>query len=267
MSSAAHRILVTGSAGAIGRVIAPALRARGHVVRGFDCVEHGGCDEVVVGDIADAAAVDRAVEGCNTVIHLAAEPNDAPLVEKLLQPNVIGLFRVMDAARRLGVRRVVLASSMQAVSGHKGLAMIRLEDGPAPLNHYALMKVWAEQMGEMYARRHGLEVMACRIGWFVRNTREARRMEETGAHSGYLSHDDAVRFFAASVEAPLPQRYHLVFVLSANAGKPCADLEPARRAVGYEPRDTYPQGLGFDPAAQHANHQHGHTPLAEGVGQ
>jgi uronate dehydrogenase len=247
VSETPRRILVTGSAGAIGRVIAPALRARGHFVRGFDCVEHGGCDETIAGDIADAAAVDRAVGGCDTLIHLAAEPNDAPFVEKLLQPNVVGLFRVMDAARRLGVKRVVLASSMQVVSGRAVRDRpVRVEDGPAPKNHYALMKVWAEHMGEMYARRYGLEVIAARIGWFVRNSGEARRLMQSKEYSGYLSHDDAARFFAAAVEATLTEPFHVLFVLSANEGRPAADVATARRVIGYEPRDAFPNGLSFD---------------------
>lgn len=242
----ARRVLVTGSGGAVGRWVAPGLRGRGHFVRGFDRQEHEGCDEVVTGDIADPAAVDRATDGCDTVIHLAAEANDAPFLDTLLRPNVAGLFCVLDAARRLGVKRVVLASTMQVINGHRGMARpVRVEDGPSPCNHYALTKVWAEQAGEMYSRCYGLEVLAVRIGWFVRNVGEAERMQRRQSTTWYFSHDDALRFFAAAVEATLPSPYHVLFALSANDGRVPADMEPARRVLGYEPRDSFPQGLGF----------------------
>lgn len=237
------RLLVTGSAGSIGRVITQGLRARGHFVRGFDRAAHGGCDEALAGDIADAVAVDQAAAGCEAVIHLAAEPNDAPFVTTLLQPNVVGTFRVMDACRRLGVKRVVLASTMQVVSGHKGLNRpVRIEDGPAPTNHYALTKSWAEAMGEMYARRYGLEVIAGRIGWFLRTPDETDHMIRLEALGGYLSHDDAVRFFTAAVESPVTRPFQIFFVLSDNDGRAGADLAPGRTAIGYEPRDAFPRG-------------------------
>ena len=106
----------------------------------------------MIADVADAAAVQAAMRGVDAVVHLAAQPHERPFPE-LVGPNVIGLYNVMDAAREQAVRRVVLASSMMVVWGGRGPA-----GGPAgvgdrrPNNHYALTKVWAEQMGELYAR-------------------------------------------------------------------------------------------------------------------
>ena len=56
-------VLVTGSAGRIGRAVVRELKSRGHFVRGFDLVATPGADESVVSDLADAAAVRRAAEG------------------------------------------------------------------------------------------------------------------------------------------------------------------------------------------------------------
>ncbi|MEX0775563.1 MAG: NAD(P)-dependent oxidoreductase [Phycisphaeraceae bacterium] len=252
-----HRILLTGSAGAIGRVIGPALATRGYHVRGFDtqarpCESRGASLAGInldtrIGDITDAATVLDAMQGIDTLIHLAAEPNDADFITRLLPANVVGLFNVMDAARQAGVRRIVLASSMQVVSGHRlrtRTAPLRIEDGPAPTNHYALTKVWAESMGEMYARVHRLSVIAVRLGWFVRNRQEAARVEQHQAHDHTLSHDDAVRFFARCVEsdAPAPGECAVLFALSRARGTPPCDLEPAQRIIGYIPHDSYPQG-------------------------
>lgn len=255
------RVLVTGSAGAIGRAVAPHLRLRGHHVRGFDRVEHDGCDETVIGQLSDATAVDRAVEGSQVIVHFAAAPDDALFVEHLVEPNVVGLFRVFDAARRLGVGRVIYASSIQVISGlirrrrQRGEhGPVRLEEGVEPTNHYALTKVWAESMARMYSRRWGMETIGVRIGWFVRNVVEARHIIEHQAVHSYLSRDDACRFFAAAVEASIPRPIdaderaaaHVLYAVSYNGGRPSVDLEPARRVIAYEPRDSFPDGLGFE---------------------
>ena len=126
--------------------------------------------------------------------------------------------------------------------------LIRIEDGAAPTNHYALTKVWAESMGEMYARVHNLSVISVRIGWFPRNTQEAIKLAswERGP-SVYLSHPDAAHFFACCVESEHPAvgESTTLFAISNPAGAEALDLQPARDTIGYEPQDTWPQGLPF----------------------
>src|SRR5436305_6725901 len=95
-------VLVTGSAGRIGQAVVRELQARGHAVRGFDLVPTPGV-EAVVGDLADAAAVRRAVQGSTAVVHLAATPDDDDFLTKLLPNNVVGVYHVLEAARDAGV--------------------------------------------------------------------------------------------------------------------------------------------------------------------
>ena len=172
------RVLVTGATGAIGRPVVQWLSARGHCVRGFAFDPSPDLEDHVVGDLSDRDAVRRAVEGMEVVIHLGAYPNDADFIDVLLEPNVRGLFHVFDAAREFGVQRFAMASTMQTVTGHQGGdRLIRIEDGPAPVNHYALAKVWAEEMGKMYARVHNMAVINVRIGWLPRNPGEANRVK------------------------------------------------------------------------------------------
>ncbi|GIV79221.1 MAG: hypothetical protein KatS3mg050_3615 [Litorilinea sp.] len=201
-----QRVLVTGSTGAIGQPVCQRLLERGHHVRGFARRPTPGLDDYVVGDLSDREAVRRAVEGMETVIHLGAYPNDADFLEVLLEPNVRGLYHVCDAAREFGVKRLVLASTLQTVTGHgwPGRA-VRIEDGPKPVNHYALTKVWAEVMGDMYARVYGLSVISARIGWLPRNPTEAKRLVESKIGKDvFFSHGDAQRFFERCVESPTP---------------------------------------------------------------
>jgi uronate dehydrogenase len=95
---------------------------------------------------------------------------------------------------------------------------------------------------------HNLSVISVRIGWFPRNTGEAVRLatSERGRDM-FLSHRDSHRFFALCVESPNPPRGTSV-VLHAQSrphGVARMDLEPARRVIGYEPMDTWPEGLPF----------------------
>lgn len=70
------RVLVTGSAGAIGRRVGPLLRKRGHFVRGYDLQSPppNTCDEDLQGDLASPPCLKQAMSGCDALIHLAATP-------------------------------------------------------------------------------------------------------------------------------------------------------------------------------------------------
>src|SRR5919199_3185285 len=134
-----RRVLVTGSTGAIGQPLCRYLRERGHSVRGFARRPTPDLADYVVGDLGDRDAVRRAVEGMDTIVHLGAYPNPADFIDVLLGPNVVGLYYVCEAAAEFGVQRLVLASSVQVITGHPiGDRPVTAEDGPRPVNHYAL---------------------------------------------------------------------------------------------------------------------------------
>jgi nucleoside-diphosphate-sugar epimerase len=242
------RVLVTGSAGAIGQPVCEELLHRGHQVRGLDRVNTPGVDDAIVVDLVDREGVRAAVRGVDSVVHLAAHPDDADF-SVLEGANVRGLFHVLDAARQEGVRRVILASSIQALGKWWDLS----RTGPAgprdglPSNHYALTKVWAEHMGEMYARCYGLSILAVRVAFMVRNPAEALRLEQKKVYDTYLSRGDVGRFFALAVEAASID-FAVVYAVGAG-GERLFDMEPARRLLGFEARDRWPEGLGFEPPA------------------
>lgn len=168
-------ILITGGAGFIGSHLCDALLAKGYAVRILDDLSTGKRDnlqldnprlELIEGDVADAALVQRAAAGCRAVVHLAAVASVQASVEdpvKTHQSNFIGTLNIAEAMRVHGVRRVLFASSA-AVYGNNGEGESIAEDTPkAPLTPYAVDKLASEQYLDFYRRQHGLEPVVFRF--------------------------------------------------------------------------------------------------------
>ncbi|HMO64228.1 MAG TPA: NAD(P)-dependent oxidoreductase [Verrucomicrobiota bacterium] len=237
-------ILVTGATGRLGRITVAALAAAGLRVRGFDRVPMPGVPEAVVGDLRDAAAMRRACADAGTLIHLAATPDDAPFHEELLPNNVAGLHDVLEAAAAAGARRWILASTGQVNwwQIHRGPWPVRVGDPLSPKGWYAVTKVALEAAGAAYAERLGIPVIAVRLGWCPRRGQVEEIAEREFGQDNYLSPRDAGEFFVRAVNADVPAGLHVVFATSRPARRERLDLEPARRLLGWTPRDTWPAG-------------------------
>jgi uronate dehydrogenase len=239
------RILVTGSAGSIGRAAVSGLQAAGWLVRGFDRLPTPGPVESIVGDLTDAAALRKAAAGAGAIIHLAAVPDDDDFLTRLLPSNLIGLHNILEAARQEGVSRVLLASTGQVI-------WWRLLEGPWPIppdapyeprGWYSVTKVAAEAAGQTYARNYGMTVLALRLGWFPRTPEHVAEVGGTvRAPNIYLSPGDAGRFFARAMEAPLEPGFAVLFVASRPTDRIILDLEATKRLLGWEPQDQWPSG-------------------------
>jgi len=235
------RVLVTGSSGTIGRPVCKALVEGGDFVRGFDRVQAEGPQELMLADIENRSALQQAMVDIDAVVHLAANPYDAPFTE-LIGPNVLGLYNVLSTAQEAGVRRVVLASSVQTVGARQDRRYTA--EHRSPVNHYAVTKLMAEDMGSFYAQRYKMDVIAARVGWVVRNPREARRMQELKLFQIYVSPGDIARFFQAAVHREFTG-FATLWALGPG-GRERYDLEPARRLLGYDPQQAWPEGLPFE---------------------
>jgi nucleoside-diphosphate-sugar epimerase len=240
-------VLVLGSAGRIGRAVVAELTSRGLQVRGFDRVKTPGLEDAIIGDITDGDSVRRAVADVGTVIHLAATPDDVEdVLGQLFPANVVGVYHVMEAARLAGVRRLILASSVQ-VNWWQGISRqlpVRPDDPPTPRYWYAATKMFLESIGRGYAETHGISVIVARLGWCPRTPEHVRELAaDEWAQDFYLSPGDSGRFFACAVESPSDIRFAIAYASSKPVRRSQFELETARKLLGFEPEETWPQGV------------------------
>src|SRR5215472_9683342 len=165
-------VLVTGGAGFVGATLVRQLVSRGHSVRVLDNYSTGDpahlADvpaELVEGDIRDQAALDTATAGMGAVVHLAAAGSVINSIEDPVtnfDVNVAGTFRVLDAARRAGVERIVLASTGGALIGN-ATPPVDERSLPKPISPYGASKLAGEGYAYAFAKAYGLRTAALRF--------------------------------------------------------------------------------------------------------
>jgi uronate dehydrogenase len=229
-------VLVTGAAGNVGTTVYAGLRPH-CALRAFDLQPTPGDPTAHVGDLADRAAVDRAVAGVDTVIHLGGCPRmDADFIADLVKPNLEGLWHLLDAARLAGVKRFIFASSCNVAFGAKELAHLTT-DVIHPLNPYGATKVFGEAIGRWFFDTYGMEFLAVRIGYFRSNPAELL-LHDPWHRRIWLGPRDLVKLFRLAVEAPR-FGYGIVYACS-RCPENYLDLTSARELLGYEPEEDVP---------------------------
>jgi uronate dehydrogenase len=225
------RVLVTGAAGSIGRVVTVGLLDRGHDVVGLDLVPLPDGMDVAwhTADCTDPDAVADvfAAESLDAVVHLAGHPGEASLPDAF-ESHVVTTAALLDAMVEHGVRRIVYASSNHAVGRTPRTELVTNDVRPRPDTFYGVGKVAAEALLSLYVDRYGIDAVACRIGSFLPEPTTVRAL------STWLSHDDCVRMVEAALTAPAPG-FAVLHGISANT-RGWWDLEPGRE-LGYDPQD------------------------------
>jgi UDP-glucose 4-epimerase len=164
------RALVTGGAGFIGSHLVDALMSSGHSVKVLDDLSSGfGAylhpeAHFIEGDVADEAAVRRAVDGVEVVFHQAAHRAVLRSVEHPFatdRANTLGTLTLLKAASEAGVRRVVYASS-SSVYGGASQTPTPEAAVPMPKSPYAVTKLAGEHYCRVFADLFGLETVALR---------------------------------------------------------------------------------------------------------
>lgn len=237
---ARRRVLLTGAAGGVARLLRPGLAdLDDHEIVLTDRVPVPGG---VVGDLADPDFVATVTKGVDAIVHLAANADPSSSWDQLRVPNV----EVVAAVLGSGVPRIVLASSAHVMGQYVGADRPLVDpDWPvAPCCAYGATKAFGEAMGRAHAYRSGASVVALRLG---ATTAEP---PATSALSGWLGRADLCQLVVRALEADVS--YAVCAGVSANT-RTTWDL---RNSLGYRPvldsedhAATVPVDDGWGPCA------------------
>lgn len=225
------KIVLTGAAGRLGTQLRGPLAAMCETFVSTDIVDELSDmlpnESYVIADLADLDAVTAALDGADMVVHFGAIGDEAPF-ETLLGPNFIGAYNVWEAAHRLGIRRVVYASSIHAVGMHPKTDCVGIDAPHRPDTYYGLAKCFAEDLARMYWEKRGIEAVCLRILSCAEPT-------NSRAVGTWLSYGDLIHLVERAITTPVTG-FSIIYGVSDNDRAP-VDNSGAQH-LGYRPKDN-----------------------------
>ena len=192
------RILLTGAAGGLGRVLRERIRPWAEVVRLSDIADMGEArdgEEIVRCDLADREAVLALMEGVDAVLHFGGVSTEAPF-GPIVQANIIGVANLYEAILKAGVKRTVFASSNHTIGFYPVTEKLDADMPTRPDSMYGISKCFGEQVARYYFDRFGIETVCIRIGSSFPEPNN-RRMLAT-----WFSYDDLTEMVRCALFAP-----------------------------------------------------------------
>ena len=229
------KVLITGAAGLVGGILREDWGDR-YALRLTDIqpvADLAAHEEFMPMDITRYEEFLAACLGVDTVVHLAADRSPrAEFYKTLLDLNVVGCYNGFEAAREAGCRRIVFASSVNAILGYR-FEQPTFPDSPVfPLNVYGATKCFGEALGRVYAHQHGLSSICVRLS--------SPRFDQGGDWDpddpcDMISPRDTAQLFARCIEA---EDVDFTIVHGSSRHKNgWMDIAETSRVLGYEPQD------------------------------
>jgi uronate dehydrogenase len=234
MSKPFKRILFTGAAGNLGKRLRERLHEFADIVRLSDLTDIGALaahEEFMQCDLADREAVMRICEGVDAILHfggVSTEEEWAPI----MAANIQGMVNLYEAVHKLGIRRVVFASTNHTMGLYKSTDLVDASMPTRPDGYYGLSKVFGEQISRYYWDRFGVETVCIRIGYCWPEATNYRQMVT------WLSLDDLVQLLHRSLVTPRVG-HTITFGISNNPGRWWDDRYAAY--LCYQPKDSSAQ--------------------------
>jgi uronate dehydrogenase len=214
MSKPFQRILLTGAAGGLGTMLRHRIKPWADVVRLSDLADLGPAgegEETVQCDLADKAGVLALMDGVDAVLHFGGISAEAPF-DLIMQANIVGVANLYEAVHKMGVKRVVFASSNHATGYYRTTDMIDADMPVRPDGMYGVSKCFGEALSRYYYDRFGIETVCIRIGSAFPEPTSARML------TTYFSYDDLVESLYRSLVTPRVG-HTILFGVSDNPGK------------------------------------------------
>jgi uronate dehydrogenase len=227
-----NRLLLTGAAGGLGKVLRETLKPYAKVLRLSDIADMAPAvddsEEVQPCDLADKHAVDQLVQGVDAIVHFGGVSVERPF-EEIIGPNISGIFHIYEAARRHGVKRIIFASSNHVIGFYKQTETIDAHCERRPDSYYGLSKSYGEDMATFYYDRYGIETVSLRIGSSFPEPQNRRML------STWLSYDDLTQLIQLGLFTP-DVGHTVVYGASANRDVWWDNRYAAH--LGYQPKDS-----------------------------
>lgn len=163
------KILVTGAAGNVARLVRPyLLKKYGELILSDrrDVTDLAPGETFRAADLGDPGAVEAMLEGVTGVVHLGGQPmdmTDGPW-DRLLPEMVSNLHLFYETCRNQGTQRVVYASSVHATGFYSTKRRIGTDHRLRPDGFYGVCKAVGEALSSLYADKYGLRTLSARIG-------------------------------------------------------------------------------------------------------
>ena len=239
------KITLTGAAGRLGFHVAHALVAAGHTVRGIDqSMRRDSAVPLEIVNLLDRNVCYSLLDGADAIVHLANHSNEFLRdKQRILSENLTMNTNIFQAAFELGIKKVVFASSIQAIGAGKRIeggrtptiAYLPIDgDLPAqPTNVYGLSKQLSEEMLRYYSREAGMNCFALRFPWLVEAESDiqhfgrhyAQNTKQINEGWSYLSMSDASQLIVAILNSQTEGfRIYCPVAQTNRAGQPTSAL-------------------------------------------
>ncbi len=192
------RILLTGAAGGLGRVLRERIKPWADIVRLSDIVDMGEAqegEEIMPCDLSDKAAVHTLMQEVDVVLHFGGISTENNF-EAIMQANILGTYHIYEAVHQAQVKRVIFASSNHTVGYYKTTDYI---DAHMPMRAdgmYGVSKCFGETLSRYYFDRFGIETVCVRIGSSFPEPVNPRMMVT------YFSYDDLLELLRCALFTP-----------------------------------------------------------------
>jgi uronate dehydrogenase len=231
MTKPFKRILFTGAAGNLGRRLRPHLQQFADIVRLADLADidpAGPGEEVVRCDLADRDAVLAMCEGVDAILHFGGVSTEEAFAP-IMQANILGVTNLYEAVHRLGIRRVVFASTNHTMGMYKTTDLVDASMPPRPDGYYGVSKVFGESLSRYYWDRFGIETVCLRIGYCWPEATNYRQM------TTWLGLNDMVQLLGRALLTPRVG-HTIAFGVSDNDGRWWDDRLAGH--LGYKPAQS-----------------------------
>lgn len=228
-------VAMTGARGMIGSFLYENLK-QDYQFRCIDLKVPPRSPDFIKANINNYQSVLKAFRGADIILHLASPRFGRPWKE-FHKTGIQGTYNVFEAAKKLGIKKVVYASSFHLLGWE-------VKDEPAwitpdlpvePDSIYAVSKAFGEALGCYYSRQFGISVLCLRIGTFAQNP------PVKGPHDRILktwcSPDDMMRLIRGCLDVDEDLGFQIFYGVSNNTQR-FWDISNAQGMLGYSPQDN-----------------------------